>query len=164
MPTQLEVARHLDMSERNARTVLRELGIDWKKKAMSEIRVAYIRNLREKAAGRGLSSQEELNKSKIRDAEAGAVLKEIQAAEKVGALVPIQEAEPRFAAMVVAARTEFMTMADKLRQKIQTRYGVEVDPDLINENIHSALRHLSSHDADAVLNDGKGGTGVGTTA
>jgi RecB family endonuclease NucS len=47
------VARHLDMSERNLRDVLRGLGIDWPVDSIDSVRVAYIRDLREKAAGRG---------------------------------------------------------------------------------------------------------------
>ena len=51
-PTQQEIAEHLDMSDRNLRDLLQSVGLDHKQAAMSEIRVAYIRRLREQAAGR----------------------------------------------------------------------------------------------------------------
>lgn len=51
-PTQQEIAAHLDMSERNLRDVLQALDLDHKQVPMSEIRLAYIRRLREQAAGR----------------------------------------------------------------------------------------------------------------
>lgn len=51
--SQQELAEHLDMSERNLRDVLAVLDIDHKRVAQAAIRVAYIRHLRETAAGRG---------------------------------------------------------------------------------------------------------------
>lgn len=51
-PTQAEIAAHLDMSERNLRELLGQLGMDHKQVPMSALRVAYIRRLREQAAGR----------------------------------------------------------------------------------------------------------------
>jgi len=51
-PTQEEIAAHLDMSDRNVRDVLTQLGLDHKEAGMSQVRVAYIRRLREQAAGR----------------------------------------------------------------------------------------------------------------
>lgn len=51
-PTQQEIAEHLDMSDRNLRDLLQAVGLDHKQAAMSEIRLAYIRRLREQAAGR----------------------------------------------------------------------------------------------------------------
>lgn len=52
-PTQQEIAAHLDMSERNLRDVLQAVGLDHKQVPLSTIRIAYIRKLREEAAGRG---------------------------------------------------------------------------------------------------------------
>lgn len=52
VPTQAEVAEHLDMSDRNLRNVLALLGMDHKEVALSKLRVGYIRHLREVAAGR----------------------------------------------------------------------------------------------------------------
>lgn len=51
-PTQAEIAEHLDMSDRNLRDVLQALGLDHKQVSLSALRVAYIRRLREQAAGR----------------------------------------------------------------------------------------------------------------
>jgi phage terminase Nu1 subunit (DNA packaging protein) len=51
-PTQQEIAEHLDMSERNLRDVLQLVGLDHKQASMGAVRVAYIRRLREQAAGR----------------------------------------------------------------------------------------------------------------
>lgn len=51
-PTQAEIAEHLDMSDRNLRDLLQALGMDHKQVSLSALRVAYIRRLRDQAAGR----------------------------------------------------------------------------------------------------------------
>lgn len=56
MQTQREVADHLDMSERNARDVLKALDLDWQTASLDEIRTAYIRDLRGKPLGAGAAS------------------------------------------------------------------------------------------------------------
>lgn len=56
LPTQPEIAAHLDISDRRLRELLTEWGIDHKQTTLAELRVRYIRKLREEAAGR--SSQD----------------------------------------------------------------------------------------------------------
>jgi phage terminase Nu1 subunit (DNA packaging protein) len=51
-PSQLELAEHLDLSDRRVREVLTELGVDHRQATRDEIRIRYIRKLREEAAGR----------------------------------------------------------------------------------------------------------------
>ena len=51
-PTQAEIAEHLDMSDRNLRDVLQALDLDHKQVSLSALRIAYIRRLRDQAAGR----------------------------------------------------------------------------------------------------------------
>lgn len=51
-PTQVEIAEHLDMSERNLREVLVQVGLGSRSATLAEIRIAYIRRLREQSAGR----------------------------------------------------------------------------------------------------------------
>ena len=53
MLSQQDIASHLDMSQQAVSELLEQFGIDWKKADLSDIRVAYIRRLREAAAGRG---------------------------------------------------------------------------------------------------------------
>ena len=51
-PTQLEIAAHLDLSDRSVREFMSKTGMDNRTCTIDEFRVAYIRNLREQAAGR----------------------------------------------------------------------------------------------------------------
>jgi len=52
VPSQQEVAEHLDMTRQSASDMLQKLGISLRSTSLTEIRVAYIRRLREQAAGR----------------------------------------------------------------------------------------------------------------
>ena len=52
MPTHAAIGEHLDMSKQSAGAFLESAGIDHKTTGMDEIRVAYVRRLREMAAGR----------------------------------------------------------------------------------------------------------------
>jgi len=51
--SQQDIADHLDMSQQAVSQLLQEIGIDWKSADLGQIRLAYIRRLREAAAGRG---------------------------------------------------------------------------------------------------------------
>ena len=53
MPTQQEIADHLDMSQPAANEFLRRPGMEnWRDTRLDAIRVSYIRQIREQAAGR----------------------------------------------------------------------------------------------------------------
>ncbi len=58
--TQKKISEHLDMSQAAVSLLMAELGIDWKAASMDEIRVAYIRRLREQAAGRATNGELDL--------------------------------------------------------------------------------------------------------
>ena len=60
MLTQQGIAEHLDLSQGQVSRWLDQLGIDWKLASLDEIRVAYIRELREQAAGRAAAGDLDL--------------------------------------------------------------------------------------------------------
>lgn len=143
-PTQIEIAEHLDMSERNARDVLSILKIDWRSSSKTFIRVAYIRHLREQAAGRGGDDQGKLTTARTREAEASAQLKELQIMEKAGMLIPANMVKPGIEAMITAARTELLTLPDKVAAAIKALDGHDIDPSVIQELVYESLNHLST--------------------
>lgn len=144
MPTQKEIAEHLDMSERHVRDVLKSHGIDWTTSTLDHIRITYIRDLREKAAGRGGDAQQSLTAARTAEANASTELKLMMIAEKAGLLVPVEEIEPLLLAMVTAARTELLALPNKLVAEIKALTGAEVDAALIEERIHESLNHLAT--------------------
>jgi terminase small subunit / prophage DNA-packing protein len=88
-PKQAEIAEHLDISERSVRELLDEQELDHKQCSLSEIRVAYIRHLREVAAGRGGEDGITLVKERALLAREMRIAKAMQNAERRGALAPV---------------------------------------------------------------------------
>ena len=60
MLTQQDIANHLDLSQQATSQWMDRLGIDWKSATIDDIRVTYIRSLREQAAGRAASGDLDL--------------------------------------------------------------------------------------------------------
>lgn len=165
MPTQVEIAEHLDLSERRVRDIFQELGLDTRRASLDEVRLAYIRDLREKAAGRGGDDHASLTRARTREAEASAELKQLQILERSKQLVPVAEVEPQLLAMVTAARTELLALPDALAQELRALHGVDVDASLIEDRINVALSHLANRLQDDLAGDvDAGGESVGTAA
>lgn len=55
MLIQRTIADHLDLSQQAVSQIMAEMGINWKSATLKQVRVAYIRRLREQAAGRAAS-------------------------------------------------------------------------------------------------------------
>jgi phage terminase Nu1 subunit (DNA packaging protein) len=87
-PTQAEVAVHLDLSDRSVREIEVKLGLggDY---TLNEFRVAYIRHLREQAAGRAASGDLDLATERARLAAAQAERVERANAIERGELAPM---------------------------------------------------------------------------
>lgn len=140
---QAAVARHLDMSDRNLRDVMRGLDIEWPSDP-DEIRIAYIRDLREKAAGRGGEAQQQLTLAKIRQANIDSDFKEMQIMEKAGKLLLSEDVEPIMLRMVTAARQELLTLPGKIASDMKMLHGIDIDESLVTERIHDSLKHLAT--------------------
>lgn len=141
---QAGVARHLDMSERNLRDVMRRLDIDWPVE-VDEIRIRYIRDLREKAAGRGGDDQQELTRSRVRESQAKARNLELQNYERVGQLVAVEELEPLLDQWVIMSRTEVSNAVNKIVADIQGQFDIEIDSGLIDEHMSAAYRIIGTY-------------------
>lgn len=87
--TQQKIADHLDLSQQAASQLLAELGIDWKASTLNEIRVAYIRRLREQAAGRAAAGELDLAGERAALAKAQRERIEMQNAVTRGELAPV---------------------------------------------------------------------------
>src|SRR5690606_12123567 len=127
MATQKEIAQHLDMSERNCRDVLKTLGIDWNEATLDEIRVAYIRDLREKAAGRGGSQVELLNAARIEESTVKAANGRLAFHEKLGTLVPTADATFALSDWASFANREYQSGFEKLLQELENTMKVSID-------------------------------------
>lgn len=89
MLTQQGIAEHLDLSQGQVSRWLDQLGIDWKVATLDEIRVAYIRELREQAAGRAAAGDLDLAKERAGLAKAQREKIEMQNAVTRRELAPV---------------------------------------------------------------------------
>lgn len=70
-------------------------------------------------------------------------LREMDVAERAGLLVSVEEVAPLWEGAVLAARTDLLGMGPRLKAAMDARYGINVDMEMIEAEIHHALTKLS---------------------
>ena len=149
MPTQKVIAEHLDLAQQAVSQHMTEMGIDWKKTSMDDIRVAYIRKLRGAASGHTSNDGEmDLTRERAQTERVDRELKLFTLAEKKGQLVNLEQLEPELAQMIGAFRVELSALGDKLKTEIDALYGIDLDAQLIEEHIRDTLAQLARYDTE----------------
>lgn len=146
MPTQKQIAEHLDLSQPEVSKLMAELDINWKTTPLDAIRLAYIRRLRGAAAGHKTDDGQDLIKERVLNERVDRELKQLQLAEKRGQLVNVTQLEPELTQMFVAFRTELLARDDKLKADLDALHGINVDLQLLNDYTHDALQQLARYD------------------
>lgn len=146
MPTQKQIAAHLDLSQAEVSKLMADLGIDWKTAGLEEIRVAYIRKLRAVAAGHRSSDGLDLTHERVLTERVDREMKALLLAEKKGQLVNVEQLEPELTQMVIAFRTEVLSLPDKIKADLDVLHGIDVDLQLLNDLIHECLDQLARYD------------------
>lgn len=146
MPTQEQIAEHLDIDQSAVSRQMDRLGIDWRIASMDSIRVQYLRNLRKQAAGHVSESGLDLTEERARTERVDRQLKELTLAEKLGQLVNVNQLEPALQQMVGAFKTEIMSLPDKLKAEVDALYGIDVDVHLLEVHIDDCLAQLARYD------------------
>lgn len=146
MPTQKEIAEHLGISQQAVSKTLSKMKVEWKEKSLDEIRLAYIKRLREIAAGHAsLDGEYDLNKERAMTERVDRELKLYQLAEKQKQLVNIDELVTELSTVFAAFRQELLSRDDKLKNELDTLYGVNIDVSILNDYTFHALSHLSGY-------------------
>lgn len=156
MPLQRDIAKHLDLSERKVRDILVNLDMDHRTSSMDEIRLAYIRDLREKAGGRGGDDQGALTRARTRQAIADADMKNLQYHRELKTLVAIDEVEPVLKNWAKNARSEVQYAIEKMIAGIQSRHNIEVEQDVIDDAINPAFRAIGRYPQKSSFDDDAG--------
>jgi len=146
MPTQTQIATHLDLSQKQVSELMAELGIDWRNEALESIRFAYIRKLRAEAAGHKSASGLDLVHERVMTERVDRELKEYTLAEKRGQLVNVAQLEPELEQLFVAVRTELLARDDRLKADLDALYGTDIDLQILNDQTHEALQQLARYD------------------
>nr|WP_196482235.1 helix-turn-helix domain-containing protein [Burkholderia vietnamiensis] len=148
MLTQQQIADHLDLERSSVSRLVDRLNVDYRAASLDEIRVAYIRHLRESAAGRASETGIDLVAERAMTERVDREIKLLTLAEKKGQFVNAAQLEQAYGQMVGAFQTELLALPDKLVQELRTLYGVEVDVEWLNEHMYGCLQQLSEYDAD----------------
>ncbi|WP_373558452.1 MarR family transcriptional regulator [Burkholderia sp. MSMB2157WGS] len=149
--TQLQIADRLDLDQSAVSRFVDKVQIDYRVASIDEIRVAYIRHLREVAAGRSSGTGIDLVAERAKTETVDREIKLLTLAEKKGQLVNAAQLGQAYGLMVGAFQTELLSLSDKLVQELHTLYGVDVE--WLNEHIYGCLEPLSEYDPDGQRGD-----------
>lgn len=161
MPTQQQIADHLDLNQSNVSRMLDVIGLDWKVADLADIRVAYIRHLRGVAAGHKSDDGMDLTRERVLTERVDRELKLLTVAEKKGLLVNVSQLEQELMQMVGAFRSELLARDDKLKSELDALYGIEVDLSVLNDHTYTALSQLARYDPGEQVLDPSPGEGDG---
>jgi hypothetical protein len=117
------------------------LGVDHRKNTIDEIRLAYIEDLREKAAGR---NDADLGEARRQDTLASAHLKLIDIYEKHGQVIWAPQLIPLLDGLMEAVQSNIMTAATKIISGLESKHDIKIDDELILSSLRSALRNVES--------------------
>lgn len=153
MLTQQQIADHLDLERSSVSRLVDRLDIDYRTASIDEIRITYIRHLRESAAGRASDTGIDLVAERAMTERVDREIKLLKLAEKKGQLVNAAQLEQAYGLMVGAFQTELLALPDKLAPELYALYGIEVDVEWLNEHIYGCLEQLSEYDPDSPRGD-----------
>lgn len=137
------------MTPRNLRDVLGDLGLDWKSANLDEIRIAYIRKLRESAAGR---NEQELSAIRARKELAQARREELELAKEYRLITPVDNIRPALISFIKECLTQITQAGKKSAQNINAQYQVNVSDDLLLQPLRAALGNIAGSADQLVAN------------
>lgn len=127
--------------------------------------VAYTRHLRAMAAGRPEGDEEaggELTKARTREANAKAHMAEIDAAERLRALVPAGEVEVAMRNWAARGSLAIDSAARAIVEGLRSEFGITVEDRHVRDHLRAAQRDIAAYAADLGETAEGGGLGVGT--
>lgn len=127
MLTQRTIADHLDLSQQAVSQLMDELGINWKSATLKQVRVAYIRRLREQAAGRAASGDLDLAGERARLAKEQADRVAMQNAVTRGELAPVMLIEQVLAAAAGKVAGVFDAIPGMVRRRVPRLQREDLD-------------------------------------
>lgn len=124
---QKDIAEHLDLSQPAVSGLMDRLCIDWKTSTMDEIRVAYIRHMREQAAGRAASGDLDLATERARLAKEQADKVAMQNAVTRGDLAPVVMIEEVLTKTAARLAGIFDAIPGLVRRRVPSLRAEEID-------------------------------------
>lgn len=143
MPTQAEIAKHLGITQQSVSTAMTKLSIDWRTATMDEIRLEYLKRLRETAAGHVSSTGLDLVDEKAQTERVVRELKLLELQEKQGLLVSVEALKDDLTLTVLNFKNLLMARDERLKMTLDSIYGIDVDIGLLNDETYTALGALA---------------------
>ena len=143
MPTQRQIAEHLDISQQQVSELLAALQLESQTASMDQIRVAYLARLRRQAAAQRTAGGDSLIAERVKTERVSRELLTLQLEQKRAALINVRQFEPLWLQMVEAFRVELMRMTDELKVVLDAAHGIDIDDELVHAHVRSALSQLS---------------------
>lgn len=142
MLRQHDIADHLDLSQQAVSEFLERSGIDYKQSTLDEIRIAYIRHLREMAAGRAAAGDLDLAGERAMLAREQRIRIEMQNAVTRGELAPVALLEE----VLTAAASKVAGVLDAIPGMIRRRVPLLTadDIDLIAGEVAKARNTVAA--------------------
>ena len=138
--TQVDIANHLDVSERRLRDILGDLGLDHRTNTTDEIRTVYIRKLREEAAGRGDNSAVDVRKRKEL---AQARREELELSKELRLVINTNDLEPVLISLIKEIQSVTMEAGNKILQSIEADHDIQLHDDIVLGPLRSALGNIA---------------------
>ena len=145
MATLKSIATHLDMSERNLRDVLTKIKLDHRKASLTDIRIGYIRHMRDQAAGRGGDEQQSLTKARTEESEIKAAKLRVEFHREIGSVIYTKDAASVISLWCRQANIDYTQGFHKLVSEIQSRYNLKVDNEMVDEIVRPTTERIKSH-------------------
>lgn len=163
--TQVDIAAHLDLSERRVRDVLVELGVDHRAATLDQIRIAYIRSLREKAAGREQSdARQRRDLAQAVESETNAALKQRELWKQDGLLLDYDLVRTFCLDQVSVAQNELTRAVNGLVNAIESKHSIVIERDIPGDAIASARRAIARNAEQFAAVAGRDSGGLDTQA
>lgn len=144
MPSQNEIAAHLDLSQQRISVVLRRLGLDARRATLTEIRLAYLRDLESKALTTGGSSATQLRLAKTRESNAKAQNLNIVLGRVLSELVAAADIYPEMSDWGIFAKRIVAADIEKFVIDVEDENGICVDGNDLEKAISDAFQAIDS--------------------
>lgn len=149
MATIAEVAKHIGVTPKYVNDLINESVIEKRPRGqydIDECRNAYIKRLRENAAGRAASGELDLVAERARLAKEQADAKEMDNAIGRGDLVYIEDVAKQFENMLTKVRTKLLALPTKIAPECHASATMLEVQSLIEAGIVEALHELVGYD------------------
>lgn len=151
MATIVEIAKHIGVTPKYVQDLLNDGVIERKERGkydLDECRNAYIKKLRESAAGRASSGELDLVSERARLAKEQADAKEMENAIERGELVYIEDVAKQVEGQMTKVRTKMLAIPTKYAPELHTVATAREVQQILEEAITEALNELVGYNTD----------------